>query len=62
MIPSNLNRGAENPEERSTPAHDSPPDSINEGGEFLDDAIRMEEMPFVYHKEKADNGGILNLF
>lgn len=62
MIPSNLNHGTENPEERSASAHDSPPDSISEGGEFLDDAIRMEEMPFVHHKEKADTRGILNLF
>jgi len=31
--------------------------SMNEGSEFLDDAIRMKEMPLMFSEEKIDTGG-----
>jgi len=37
------------------------PYSMNEGGEFLDDAIRMKELPLIFSEEKIDAGRTWNL-
>jgi hypothetical protein len=39
-----------------------PVNSMNEGSEFLDDAIRMKDMPLIFSEEKMDIGGARNLF
>ncbi|HZX57285.1 MAG TPA: hypothetical protein VFE54_01110 [Mucilaginibacter sp.] len=36
--------------------------SMDEGSEFLDDAIRMKDMPLMFSEEKIDTGGARNLF
>jgi hypothetical protein len=43
-------------------ADSEPEHSISEGSEFLDDAIRMKEMPLIFSEEKIDTGGTRNLF
>jgi hypothetical protein len=43
------------------PADSEPVYSINEGGEFLDDAIRMKEMPLMYSEKNLAAGGIRNI-
>jgi len=43
-------------------ADSEPVHSISEGSEFLDDAIRMKEMPLMFSEEKIDAGGARYLF
>jgi hypothetical protein len=45
-----------------TLADSEPLHSISEGSEFLDDAIRMKDMPFRFSEEKIDSGGARYLF
>jgi hypothetical protein len=45
-----------------TIAINEPPYSMNEGGEFLDDAIRMKDMPLSYSDERVAAGNPINLF
>ena len=35
---------------------------LSEGSEFLDDAIRMKELPLMFSEEKIDAGRNQNLF
>ncbi|AXY73254.1 hypothetical protein D3H65_04355 [Paraflavitalea soli] len=42
-------------EHQLVPLHD-PPRNTNEGGEFLDDALRMEEQPIIYTEESIAAG------
>lgn len=42
------------------PVHE-PPHNTNEGSEFLDDAIRMEDQPLVYTEESIAAGSPENL-
>jgi hypothetical protein len=42
------------------PIHE-PPHNTNEGSEFLDDAIRMEDLPLVYTEESVAAGSPKNL-
>ena len=37
------------------------PHSMNEGGEFLDDAIRMIDLPLIFNKQTIDAGHTWNL-
>lgn len=37
------------------------PYNMNEGGEFLDDAIRMKDLPLIFSEEKIDAGRSWNL-
>ncbi|WP_439698449.1 hypothetical protein ACFGVS_09620 [Mucilaginibacter sp. AW1-7] len=37
--------------DKHTIAINEPPYSMNEGGEFLDDAIRMKDMPLFYSEK-----------
>ena len=39
-----------------------PPNSMDEGSEFLDDAIRMKDLPLMFSDEKIDTGGARYLF
>ena len=51
--------GGENLNDRSdTPiqAESQPIHSMSEGSEFLDDIIRMKEMPLIFSEEKIDAG------
>jgi hypothetical protein len=43
-------------------AINEPPYSMDEGSEFLDDAIRMKDLPLMFSDEKIDTGGSRNLF
>ena len=55
----------ENLEDQSdehTWADSEPEHSISEGSEFLDDAIRMKDMPLIFSEEKIDAGGARYLF
>lgn len=45
-----------------TRANSEPVQSISEGSEFLDDAIRMKDMPLLFSEEKIDSGGARYLF
>ena len=36
--------------------HNAPPHNTNEGSEFLDDAIRMEDLPLIYTEESVAAG------
>lgn len=36
--------------------------SMNEGSEYLDDAIRMIDLPLMFSDEKIDSGGSRYLF
>ena len=42
------------------PIHE-PPHNTNEGSEFLDDAIRMEDLPIIYTEESIAAGSPHNL-
>ncbi len=37
-------------------AIDEPSPSLTEGSEFLDDALRMKDLPFMFSEEKIDAG------
>jgi len=37
------------------------PSNMNQGSEFLDDAIRMKELPLIFSEEKIDAGRTWNL-
>ena len=37
------------------------PHDMNEGSEFLDDAIRMKDLPLIFSEEKIDAGRTWNL-
>jgi len=59
MNPSFLYSADEDLKDRSdghTPVDSEPVYSINEGSEFLDDAIRMKDMPLMFSEEKIDAG------
>jgi len=43
-------------------AESQPIHSISEGSEFLDDALRMKEMPLIFSEEKVDISGAPNQF
>ncbi len=43
-------------------AINKPPYSMDEGSEFLYDAIRMKDLPLMFSDEKIDSGRIRNLF
>ena len=43
-------------------ATNEPQYSMDEGSEFLDDAIRMKDLPLMFSDEKIDAGGKRNLF
>lgn len=54
----------ENLKDRSdehTIAINEPPYSMNEGGEFLDDAIRMKDMPLFYSEKSVAARSTWNL-
>lgn len=42
-------------------AINGPPLNTNEGSEFLDDSIRMKDMPLAFSLEKNDTGQTRNL-
>ena len=44
-----------------TVVHNEPPHNTNEGSEFLDDAIRMEDLPLMYTEESIAAGSPQNL-
>ena len=59
MNPSFLYSADEDLKDRSgghTPVDNESVYSINEGSEFLDDAIRMKDMPLMFSEEKIDAG------
>ena len=65
MNPSFLYSDAERLEDQPdmhTRADSEPIHSISEGSEFLDDAIRMKEMPLMFSEEKIDSGRTRYLF
>ena len=37
------------------------PHNMSEGSEYLDDAIRMKDLPLMFSEEKIDAGRTLNL-
>jgi len=41
--------------------HNEPEHNINEGSEFLDDAIRVEDVPLTYTEESVAAGSPRNL-
>lgn len=41
--------------------HTEPPHNTSEGSEFLDDAIRTEDLPLVYTEESVAAGSPLHL-
>lgn len=43
-------------------AINEPLHNMNEGGEFLDDAIRMKDMPLIYSEKRVAAGNPINLF
>jgi hypothetical protein len=45
-----------------TQDENEPVRSMSEGSEFLDDAIRMKEMPLIYSVKKVDTRDAWNLF
>lgn len=47
-------------EHQLVPLHESP-HNTNEGGEFLDDSLRMEDQPVVYTEESIATGSPRNL-
>ena len=62
MNPFFLYPDGENLEDQSdghTWVDNQPLHSISEGGEFLDDAIRMKEMPLMFSEEKINVGAVL---
>jgi hypothetical protein len=64
MNPSFLYPVGETPKNQSDEqinADSQPAYSTNEGSEFLDDAIRMKEMPLMFSEQKIDTGGKRNL-
>jgi hypothetical protein len=48
-------------EQQLVPLHEAP-HNTNEGGEFLDDALRMDEQPIIYTEESIAAGSPQNLF
>jgi len=48
-------------EHQLVPLHEGPRNT-NEGGEFLDDALRMNEQPIIYTEESIAPGSPQNLF
>ena len=64
MNPFFLYPDSENLKSRSeghTQADSEPVHSINEGSEFLNDAIRMNDLPLMFSEEKIDTGRRRNL-
>lgn len=46
-------KNVKEPSEEHTLVHDAPPQNMDEGSEFLDDALRMEDLPLSYAEENA---------
>ena len=47
--------------DKHTLVHSEPPHDMDEGSEFLDDAIRMEDLPLSYNEENVASESSQNL-